>query len=85
MPTISFLPPTDDMKQNSLVELGDSQKHLCTNIDKIIEDDQPMPIVCIGKNIGSHMDPKSKCIRIVVKNNIDDTLEFERLKQFINS
>ena len=85
LPTIAFLPPSEDMQRNSLVELTNSQKHLCTNIDKIIEDEQPMPIVCIGRNIRSQMHPKSKCIRIVVKNNVDDTLEFERLKQFINS
>lgn len=82
LPRIAYLPPSDDMQKQSYVELQSTPTHLCSNIDKVISDNKPEPVVKIGRNISSHIPVDAKCLRIVIKKNIDDTLELERLKAF---
>lgn len=83
LPSIGFLPPSDDMAALSLVELKDSQKHLCSNVEQVIADDKPQPIVKLAKNIRGHIPETSKGIRLVVKKNVDDTAEMARLEKEI--
>lgn len=82
MPTITFLPPSDEMQRFSMVELPGVASHLSTNIDKVIEDNLPAPVVLLGRNVQSHIPEGAKAIRIVVNRNCDDTMEMERLSQY---
>lgn len=81
-PTISYLPPTDEMQLHSISELQDSDLHLCTNLDRVIADNQPAPVVTLSRNVRSHIPEGAKAIRIVVSRSSDDTVEMSRLKMF---
>ena len=81
-PTVAYLPPSAEMQKQSYVELQGTPTHLCSNIDKVISDNKPEPVVRIGRCVSSHIPVDAKCLRIIIKKNIDDTLELERLKAF---
>lgn len=80
LPSISFLSPSADMTALSMMELADSQKHLCSNIDQVIADGKPQPVIKLAKNIRGHIPETAKGIRLVVKKNVDDTQEMARLE-----
>lgn len=82
MPSVAYLPPSDEMLNNSYVELQGTPTHLCSTVDKVIADNKTEPVVWIGRNVSSHIPAEAKCIRIIVKKNVDDTVEMERLKAF---
>ena len=84
LPVISYLPPSEDMTNQSLVELTGSPTHLCSNIDQVISENKPSPVIRIGRNIKSFVSPYAKCVRIVVNKNVDDTVELGRLEQFVS-
>lgn len=85
LPIISYLPPSEDMRSQSLVELSGSLTHLCSNIDQVIEENKPSPVVRIGRNIKSFVSPAARCVRFAVNKNVDDTVELGRLEQFENN
>jgi len=79
------LPPSADMQHRSFAELQNSPTHLCSNIDQVINDNQPSPIVRIGRNISSHIPADAKCIRLVVSKGADDVAEISRLESYMNT
>ena len=81
-PTVAYLPPSNNMLKDSYVELQGTPTHLCTNIDKVIADNQTEPVVKIGRNISAHIPEEANCLRIVVRKDFDDTLELERLIKY---
>lgn len=85
VPTITYLPPSADMQHRSFAELQNSPTHLCSNIDQVINDNQPSPIVRIGRNISSHIPADAKCIRLVVSKGADDVAEISRLESYMNT
>lgn len=84
VPTITYLPPSDELVQQSLIELLDSPTRMFSNIDKVIADGQPSPAVQIGRYIRSHIPEGATCVRIVVNKNSDDTLEMARIESYVN-
>lgn len=81
LPSIGFLTPSEDMTALSMVELQDSQQHLCSNINQVIADGKPQPVVKLAKNIQGHIPETAKGIRLVIKKNADDTAEMARLER----
>lgn len=80
LPSIGFLSPSEKMTALSMAELQDSQYHLCSNVDQVIAEGKPQPVVRLAKNIRGHIPVTAKGIRLVVKKNVDDTAEMVRLK-----
>lgn len=60
--------------------LDGSEKHLYTNIDEVIQKENPAPILKLGKKICVYTKQNIEIIRIRVARDGDDTMEITRLK-----
>lgn len=67
-------------EDKDMLLLEGSQNNLYTNIDKIIEERNPKPVLKIGKNVCVYTKPDIQLVRIRVSSEGNDSFELERMK-----
>ena len=67
-------------EDKDMLLLEGSENNLYTNIDKIIEERNPKPVLKIGKNVCVYTKPDIQLVRIRVSSEGNDSFELERMK-----
>ena len=67
-------------EDKDMLLLEGSENNLYTNIDKIIEERNPKPVLKIGKNVCVYTKPDIQFVRIRVSSEGNDSFELERMK-----